>query len=87
MRRIWKGDTVEVISGRAVGQTGHVLVVDYKKEQVIVEGVNTRMVATSPGPSSPGGLIERECPIHLSNVLVTVESPEHKKELERKGLL
>ena len=44
------------------------------------------MVATRPGPSSPGGLIERECPIHLSNVLVTVESPEHKKELGTQGL-
>lgn len=87
MRRVWKGDTVEVISGRAVGQSGQVLAVDYRKDQVVVEGANMRMMARRPGPNSPGGLVERECPIHLSNVMVTKESAEHEKELKRKGLL
>ncbi len=64
-----KGDTVEVISGNHKGSSGAILQVFPEKDQVLVEGV--RMIkkhakATQEMPD--GGIIEREGPIHISNV-------------------
>jgi large subunit ribosomal protein L24 len=65
-----KGDRVRVISGNHKGIEGRILRVFPKKERVIVEGVNLRMRHTRPNPAQPqGGRIEREMPIHVSNVM------------------
>jgi len=64
-----KGDLVEVISGNHKGSSGKVLQVIPGKLQVIVEGV--RMIkkhARATQDSPEGGIIEREGPIHISNV-------------------
>jgi len=69
MKRIRKGDEVIVIAGRSKGQRGHVLrVVD--GERLLVENVNMVKRHTRPDPSRnvPGGIVEREAPIHVSNV-------------------
>ncbi|HWC25730.1 MAG TPA: 50S ribosomal protein L24 [Solirubrobacteraceae bacterium] len=68
--RIVKGDEVVVISGKDRGKQGRVLRVDPKKDRVYVEGLNIIKRHTRPRPGSmePGGVIEREGPIHLSNV-------------------
>ena len=69
MKRIKKGDEVLVIAGRSKGQRGHVLrVVD--DERLLVENVNMVKRHTRPDPSrnKPGGIVEREAPIHVSNV-------------------
>ena len=66
--RIKKGDKVTVITGRDKGKTGEILRVDPKRGRVLVQGVN--MVKRHQGPSqtNPGGIIEREASLHVSNV-------------------
>ena len=64
-----KGDRVRVIAGNHLGAEGKVLVVFPKRERVIVEGVNIRYHHEKPSASRPhGGRVEREVPIHVSNV-------------------
>lgn len=68
--RFKKGETVQVISGKAKGQTGEVLKVDLKRSVVLIKGVNMRMRHTKPRrQGEQGGIIPMEGPIHLSNVL------------------
>jgi len=65
-----KGDRVRVLAGNYKGAEGRVLVVFPEKERVIVEGVNLRYHHTKPSAANPqGGRIEREVPIHVSNVM------------------
>jgi large subunit ribosomal protein L24 len=71
--RIRRDDEVVVISGKDRGKTGKVLRVDPAKQRVYVEGLNIvkRHQRPTPGrPDSVGGVIEREGPIHLSNVML-----------------
>jgi large subunit ribosomal protein L24 len=71
--RIRKDDEVVVISGKDRGRTGRVLRVDPARERVYVEGVNIVKRHQRPTPGvvdSPGGVIEREGPVHLSNVML-----------------
>jgi large subunit ribosomal protein L24 len=67
-----KGDTVEVISGKDAGKRGRVLVVDRGRERLVIEGVNMIKRHTRPNPQKnvQGGVVEREAPIHASNVMV-----------------
>src|SRR3954463_11757917 len=69
--KIRTDDEVIVISGKDRGKTGKVLRVDPKKERVVVEGVNIVKRHQRPLPNAPqieAGVIEREGPIHGSNV-------------------
>ena len=68
--RIVKGDEVVVTSGKDRGKQGKVLRVDPRKDRVYVEGLNIikRHTRPRPGTMEAGGVIEREGPIHLSNV-------------------
>lgn len=60
-----------VISGESKGQKGRVLNVDRVKERAIVEGVNTVSKHTKPNAKSPqGGIIRKEAPIHISNLML-----------------
>ena len=64
-----KNDSVVVISGNDKGKAGKVLRVFPQKGRVIVEGVNIRKRHMRPTQTSPqGSIIEREFPIHASNV-------------------
>ena len=64
-----KNDSVVVISGNDKGKSGKVLKVYPQKGRVIVEGVNIRKRHMRPTQSSQqGSIIEREFPIHASNV-------------------
>ena len=64
-----KGDTVQVISGNHKGATGKILAVLPKKSQVLVEGVRIIKKATRKSQENPNGaIIEREGPLHISNV-------------------
>ena len=76
-----KGDQVKVISGNHKGGTGRVLRVIGKKDQVIVEGVRMIKKHAPKSQDRPqGGIIEREGPLHISNVkLVEVANTEEKK--------
>ncbi len=68
--RIRREDEVVVIGGKDRGKTGRVLRVDPKKDKVYVEGLNIvkRHQRARPGMNETGGVIEKEGPIHLSNV-------------------
>ena len=69
--KIRKGDLVEVISGKDKGKQGKILELLIKKERVLVEGVNRVKRHTKPSQKSPqGGIIEKNAPIHVSNVLL-----------------
>jgi len=71
MQRIRKGDEVIVIAGRSKGQRGHVLKV-LGNDRLLVENVNMVKRHTKPDPQrqQPGGIVEREAPIHTSNVML-----------------
>ncbi len=67
--RIRKGDTVVVISGSDRGKRGEVLQVRPKDERAVVKGVNIAKKHTkAQGMGQPGGIIEQEATIHLSNL-------------------
>ena len=67
--RIKKGDSVKVISGNYKGKQGKVLEVIVDTDRVIVEGVNMITKHTKPNAKHPqGARVEREAPIHISNV-------------------
>ena len=70
--KIKKGDNVEIISGKDAGKQGRVLVVDRERERLVIEGVNMIKRHTRPNPQKnvKGGVVEREAPIHASNVMV-----------------
>jgi len=69
--KIKKGDTVKVIAGDDKGKSGVVKSVDLKKLRLLVEGVNMVKRHTKPSAAKPeGGIIEKEAPIHLSNVML-----------------
>lgn len=65
------GDTVVVLSGESKGTEGKIVEIVREKGRVIVEGVNIISKHTKPNAKSPqGGIIKREAPIHISNVMV-----------------
>jgi len=71
MTKIKKDSLVTVISGAAKGKVGKVVRLDREKSRVVVEGVNVRKSAVRRSPDRPqGGMVEKECPIHLSNVML-----------------
>jgi large subunit ribosomal protein L24 len=78
--KIRRDDEVVVISGKDRGKTGKVLRVDPKKDRVYVEGVNIIKRHQRPLPNAPqreAGVIEKEGPIHISNVMLI--DPKDKK--------
>ena len=70
LRRLRKDDTVMVIAGRERGKTGKVLRVLSERGRVLIERINMMKRHTKPrGVQQPGGIVEREASIHLSNVV------------------
>jgi large subunit ribosomal protein L24 len=71
MKRIRKGDEVVVIAGKDKGRRGNVLRV-YGDERVLVENVNVarKHQRANPNAGVPGGIIEKEMPLHMSNVML-----------------
>ncbi|MCC7146030.1 MAG: 50S ribosomal protein L24 [Phycisphaeraceae bacterium] len=73
-QHIRKGDVVMVTSGKARGQRGTVLRVLKAAQRVLVEGVNVRKRHVRPSQNNPqGGIIQKEMPIHISNVSPLVD--------------
>jgi len=69
--RIRKGDRVVVITGADKGKQGEVLQVLPKEDRAVVQGVRIVKRHTKPtGMGNPGGIVEKEGPIHLSNVML-----------------
>ena len=66
--KIRKGDRVIVTTGRDKGKKGEVLRVLPKQDRVLVQGVNMVKRHQRPTPANAGGIIEKELPLHVSNV-------------------
>ncbi len=69
--RIRKGDTAVVTTGKNKGKKGRILSVSSSKERVTIEGINIVKRHTKPNKKyTQGGIIEKEAPIHMSNVML-----------------
>jgi large subunit ribosomal protein L24 len=66
--KIRKNDTVQILSGKYKGRIGTVLRALPQESKVVVQGVNVVKRHTRPSATSAGGIIEKEMPIHVSNV-------------------
>ena len=75
-----KGDTVQVITGNHKGATGRILQILPKKQQVLIEGVRLVKKHVRKSQDYPqGAVIEREGPIHISNVKLVEAAVTEKK--------
>ena len=68
MAKIKRDDTVVVIAGKDKGRKGKVLKVFPAKSRVLVENVNVVKRHSRPTQTHKGGIVEKEAPIHISNV-------------------
>jgi large subunit ribosomal protein L24 len=68
--KIRKNDEVYIVAGDDRGKRGRVLKVFPKQRQVIVEGVNFIKRHTRPSTNQQGGIVEKEAPVHVSNVML-----------------
>jgi len=66
--KIRKGDQVVVLTGKDKGKTGEVLQVMPKESRAIVQGVNVVKRHTRPTQTNPGGIIDKEAAINVSNI-------------------
>ncbi len=81
------GDRVEVISGASKGAQGNIISVNAEKGRVLIEGVRMIKKTVRPSQENPnGGIIEKEGPIHISNVkrLEAETKPKAKKKVAKK---
>ncbi|MBN1382223.1 MAG: 50S ribosomal protein L24 [Deltaproteobacteria bacterium] len=68
-KRLKKGDTVKIISGREKGKTGKVLKVEGDKNRLFVEKLNIVKKHQKPDAKGKGGILEKEAPIAISDVM------------------
>lgn len=70
MNKIKKGDEVIVLTGKDKGKTGNVVRAIPEDDRVVIDNVNMVKKHQKPNPALnvPGGIIEKEMPIHVSNV-------------------
>ena len=66
--KLKKGDNVLVITGKDKGKSGSILSILPKKNRAIVKGINVVKKHQKPSKQSGGGIVEKELPIHLSNL-------------------
>jgi len=72
--KIKSGDKVRVIAGEHKGKEGKIREIFRNKNRAIVEGVNMVSKHTKPSAQSPqGGIIKKEAPIHISNLMLVVK--------------
>jgi large subunit ribosomal protein L24 len=82
---IKKGDTVFVNTGENKGKKGRVLEVDRDKYRAIVEGINMISKHTKPNAKSPnGGIIKKEAPVNISNLMLIDPSSGTPTRIGRK---
>ncbi len=84
---IRKGDTVVIITGKYKGSKGRVLRVMPGDSRLVVEGVNMMKRHTKPSQrNQQGGIVERERPIHVSNVMPWCEAAGKPSKIQFKKL-
>lgn len=72
MTKLKAGDTVMVIAGKDAGKQSRIEKIFPREDKVLVEGVNVAKKHTKGNPQQPnsGGIIDRDMPIHVSNVMI-----------------
>ena len=84
---IRKNDTVVVLAGKYKGRRGRVLRVYPRQDRVLVEGVNMIKRHTRPSArNQQGGIVEREAPVHISNVMAWCEAANRPSRVVMKRL-
>ena len=82
---IKKEDRVKVIAGKELGKIGRVLKVFPDSEKAIVEGINFIKKAARPSQKmAKGGIVQKEAPIHLSNLMVVCKNCNRASRVGRK---
>ena len=83
---IKKGERVQVITGQDKGVVGEVIAAFPKMDKIVVEGVNIRRKHMKPSNANPdGGMVDKECPIHVSNVKIAEGKKAAKKKAKKGG--
>ncbi|MCR2046653.1 50S ribosomal protein L24 [Acetatifactor muris] len=84
--KIKRGDTVKVIAGKDCNAEGKVISVDIKKHRVTVEGVNMITKHAKPSQANPnGGIIQKEAPIDISNVMLVFKGKPTRVGFKMEG--
>ena len=83
---IKRDDRVLVVAGREKGKVGKILKVDPAKQRAVVEKVNMIKRHTRAGQTSQGGIVEREAPLALSNLMVLCPKCNQPVRVARKKL-
>ena len=85
--KIKRDDTVLIISGNDKGKRGRVLRVYPEQDRIIVEGVRMMKKHTKPTQRDPqGGIVEREAPLHVSNVMLVDPKSDEPTRVGRQRL-
>ncbi len=85
--RVRKGDTVVVVAGREKGKVGKVLHVNPRESRVTVEKLNMVKRHTKPSQKiRQGGILDREAPMHISNVMLYAQTLEKPSRITIKTL-
>ena len=71
MNRLKKGDQVYIISGKDKGKLGNISKI-VSDEKILVDGINLAKKHVKPNPNKQetGGILEREMPMHISNIMI-----------------
>ncbi len=84
---IKKDDLVKIIAGKEIGKKGKVLTVFPYEGKVLIEKTNMVKRHTKPGgPTQQGGIVEKESPIHISNVMVLCLKCDKAVRVKKKRL-
>ena len=85
---IRKNDEVYILNGKDRGKSGRVLIVNPKKDRIVVEGVQMIKRHTRPNPQKniKGGIVEKEASIHISNVAIVCKNCKKHTRLGNKVL-
>ena len=84
---IRKNDSVMVITGKERGKTGKVLRVMPDKDAIVIERINLVKRHSKPrGPQQPGGIVEKEASIHVSNLMIMCDKCNAPVRIGKKTL-
>jgi large subunit ribosomal protein L24 len=83
-QNIRKNDTVIVIAGKDKGKTGRVVRVDLEDDKIVIERIAMVKRHRKPRGNEPGGIMEKESPIHISNVMLLCPTTHKPTRVGRK---
>ena len=86
--KLKKGDNVIVVSGKDKGKSGSILSIFPTKNKAIVKGINIVKKHQKPDKKSGGGIIEKELPVHISNLsFISIKDGKKQKSVIRSKII